>query len=83
MSQQELLIRAVQALTAAGINYMLTGSLASSLQGEPRLSHDIDLAGHCLLQLLLLSRSGQKEQEGTPPLARVWLSGHVGSPWLL
>src|SRR5262249_37042841 len=29
--------------TAAGIDYMVTGSVVSSLQGEPRTSHDIDL----------------------------------------
>ena len=27
----------------AGIEYMVTGSLASSLQGEPRSTYDIDL----------------------------------------
>jgi len=43
MSQQELLKRVVQALSCAGVEYMLTGSFASSLQGEPRSSHDIDL----------------------------------------
>jgi hypothetical protein len=43
MSQSELLIRVVGVLDAAGIPYMLTGSYASSLQGEPRLTHDIDL----------------------------------------
>lgn len=43
MSQQELLRKVVQTLENAGIEYMLTGSLASSLQGEPRLTHDIDL----------------------------------------
>ena len=43
MSQQELLRRAVAALDAAGVDYMLTGSFVSSLQGEPRASHDIDL----------------------------------------
>jgi hypothetical protein len=42
MSQQELLIRVVQALDEAGIGYMVTGSLVSSLQGEPRATHDID-----------------------------------------
>lgn len=30
-------------LDGAGIDYMVTGSLASSLQGEPRATHDIDL----------------------------------------
>ena len=43
MSQQALLKRIVEALDEAGIPYMLTGSLASSLQGEPRTTHDIDL----------------------------------------
>lgn len=43
MSQQELLIHAVTALQEHGIAYMLTGSIVSSLQGEPRASHDIDL----------------------------------------
>ena len=42
MSQQELLARVVTALDAAGIEYMVTGSVASSLQGEPRSTHDID-----------------------------------------
>jgi len=42
MSQQELLIRVVRALDDAGIGYMVTGSLVSSLQGEPRATHDID-----------------------------------------
>ena len=43
MSQQALLTRIVEALGGAGISYMLTGSLVSSLQGEPRATHDIDL----------------------------------------
>jgi hypothetical protein len=43
MSQQELLKKVVLALEGAGIEYMLTGSIASSLQGEPRSTHDIDL----------------------------------------
>jgi hypothetical protein len=43
MSQSELLKKTVAALEAAGTPYMLTGSFASSLQGQPRLTHDIDL----------------------------------------
>lgn len=43
MSQQELLRRVIQALDDAGIEYMVTGSVVSSLQGEPRSTHDIDL----------------------------------------
>ncbi len=43
MSQQELLRRVIQVLDSADIEYMVTGSIASSLQGEPRTTHDIDL----------------------------------------
>jgi len=43
MSQSELLKKVIVALEATGTPYMLTGSYASSLQGEPRLTHDIDL----------------------------------------
>lgn len=43
MSQQKLLIDTVQSLTREGIDYMLTGSVVSSLQGEPRSTHDIDM----------------------------------------
>jgi hypothetical protein len=43
MSQSELLTAAVRALDSAGVGYLLSGSLASSLQGEPRATHDIDL----------------------------------------
>jgi hypothetical protein len=43
MSQQELLRKVVQTLDAVGIDYMITGSVVSSLQGEPRASHDIDV----------------------------------------
>jgi hypothetical protein len=43
VSQQELLSRVIAALDAAGIRFMVSGSLVSSLQGEPRATHDIDL----------------------------------------
>ena len=43
MPQPELLKRVVRVLEQAQIEYMLTGSQASSLQGEPRSTHDIDL----------------------------------------
>jgi len=43
MSQQELLRKVVQVLDGARIEYMVTGSIASSLQGEPRTTHDTDL----------------------------------------
>jgi hypothetical protein len=43
VSQSELLKAVIDELNRCRIEYMLTGSLASSLQGEPRLTHDIDL----------------------------------------
>jgi len=43
MSQQELLKKVVQALNENGIDYMITGSTASSFYGEPRSTHDIDV----------------------------------------
>ncbi len=43
MSQQELLKKVVLTLEQLAIGYMVTGSLASSLQGEPRSTHDIDI----------------------------------------
>ena len=43
MSQQELLTVVTQTLTNLGIEFMLSGSHASSLQGEARATHDIDL----------------------------------------
>jgi hypothetical protein len=43
MSQQELLKRVVEVLDHLGIEYMVSGSLVSSLQGEPRATHDIDI----------------------------------------
>jgi hypothetical protein len=43
MSQQELLRKVIEALDRNGIDYMITGSVASSLQGEPRSTHDIDM----------------------------------------
>jgi hypothetical protein len=43
MSQQELLSRVVTILNDLEIDYMMTGSYVSSMQGEPRSSHDVDL----------------------------------------
>jgi hypothetical protein len=43
MSQQELLSSLAEVLNHSGIEYMFTGSIVSSLQGEPRMSHDIDV----------------------------------------
>ena len=43
MSQSDLLIHTIKALSRSGNQYMLTGSLVSSMQGEPRATHDIDI----------------------------------------
>ena len=43
MSQQELLKTVVCALEQLDVEYMVSGSIASSLQGEPRSTHDIDI----------------------------------------
>ncbi|MDD5747695.1 MAG: hypothetical protein PHP64_01360 [Actinomycetota bacterium] len=43
MSQQELLARVIGVLDDLGIENMVTGALASSMQGAPRLTHDIDI----------------------------------------
>ncbi len=43
MSQQELLKKVIHVFDQIGIQYMITGSLVSSLQGEPRSTHDIDI----------------------------------------
>lgn len=43
MSQSGLLKKTAIVLDRLGIPFMLTGSLASSLHGEPRATHDIDV----------------------------------------
>jgi len=43
MSQFELLKKVVQFLDETNTEYMLTGSIVSSFQGEPRSTHDIDM----------------------------------------
>ena len=43
MPQLKLLEKAVKVLSENNIQYMLTGSIVSSLQGVPRSTHDIDI----------------------------------------
>ena len=43
MLQPALLRTIAEKLDSAGIDYMMTGSIVSSLQGEPRLTHDLDV----------------------------------------
>jgi len=41
-SPSSVIVRFADILDAAGIPYMLTGSFASGIHGQPRASHDID-----------------------------------------
>jgi len=43
VSQSDLLKKVTGILSTQKIPYMLTGSLVSSIQGEPRSTHDIDI----------------------------------------
>jgi hypothetical protein len=43
MLQPELLRYVLTVLNECHIDYMVTGSIVSSLQGEPRATHDVDL----------------------------------------
>lgn len=43
MSQLELLEKIIKLLSRNNIQYMLTGSIVSSLQGVPRSTHNIDI----------------------------------------
>ena len=43
MEQAELLHRVLEVLEDQGITYLLVGSLASGVYGEPRLTQDFDI----------------------------------------
>jgi len=43
MLQPKLLIKILSLLNENQIDYMITGSLVSSIQGEPRATHDVDI----------------------------------------
>ncbi|MEO8148406.1 MAG: hypothetical protein ABI723_12245 [Bacteroidia bacterium] len=43
MLQPKLLIYLLKVLNENHIEYMVTGSIVSSLQGEPRVTHDVDI----------------------------------------
>jgi hypothetical protein len=43
MSQQKLLIEVASVLERLNFGYFITGSIASTIHGEPRSTHDIDL----------------------------------------
>jgi hypothetical protein len=44
MSQEELLAKVAAVLKAAGVPYVVTGSVATALYGEPRFTQDADAA---------------------------------------
>lgn len=43
MSEGDLFLEFVRPLDALGLRYMLTGSVAATLYGEPRVTHDVDI----------------------------------------
>jgi hypothetical protein len=43
MEQSELLIRLAKSLEAIGVEYLVTGGMASATFGEPRFTNDIDV----------------------------------------
>ena len=43
MDQRDLLRKALEAFAVAGVEYLLVGSIASAVYGEPRLTLDIDV----------------------------------------
>jgi hypothetical protein len=43
MQEAELFLVFIRPLNDLGIPYMVTGSVAAMLYGEPRLTHDVDL----------------------------------------
>lgn len=48
MNEQDLLLDCLRRLNEGGVNYMLTGSMASNAWGIPRTTHDLDF----VIQLL-------------------------------
>jgi hypothetical protein len=61
MPQQELLKNLSACLEENGIPYMITGSIASSLHGEPRSTHDIDVIVQMKLRWAKLSGGSEKQ----------------------
>ncbi|MEO2036011.1 MAG: hypothetical protein ABGZ35_28385 [Planctomycetaceae bacterium] len=63
MSQQELLILVIEALDRLNVDYFITGSWSSSLLGEPRSTHDLDLVvniGPAMVDSLVASFSDEQ-----------------------
>ena len=56
MLQPKLLTTVLSLLNDNNIDYMVTGSLVSSIQGEPRATHDVDILvniGHSAIPFLI------------------------------
>lgn len=67
-------------LNTAGIEYMVTGSVASTLYGEPRLTYDIDLVVACDdRQLAELPRLFPEDDFYCPPFEAMSLEAHRAS----
>jgi len=43
MPEPELCLLFIRPLNALGVRYVVSGSMAAMLYGEPRLTHDVDL----------------------------------------
>ncbi len=67
MPQQQLLEKVIQVLENNQIDYMITGSTVSSLQGEPRSTHDIDI-------VVLIQQSSVASLIKAFPLPQYYLS---------
>ncbi len=65
MLQPQLLIKVIDLLDEYHIEYMVTGSIVSSIQGEPRATHDVDIVVNINVNSIpseLLTSRSQKER---------------------
>ena len=67
-------------LETSGFEYLVTGSIASIVYGEPRLTHDIDLVLHLLPQVhSQLDQEFLNDQTRQRGLSEIWKKISVGS----
>lgn len=71
MPEADPLLVFPQRLDQAGIDYMITGSIASIIYGEPRMTHDIDLVLELPAQQVEKFRTAFCESEFYCPPAEV------------
>ena len=67
MPQQELLKKVIEVFGDLEIDYMVTGSIVSSLQGEPRSTHDVDI-------VVAIQRAAAKDLTAAFPAPDYYLS---------